>query len=94
MDCTAWECLNMELFLACIFLYSDWIWIQETGKYGPEITPYLDTAYAVLGAVRNGKWQVLLQKQKNLKIMINTRETWKCLLRIFRDVMGSGTKNP
>ena len=24
----------------------------------------MDTAYTVLGAVRNGKWQVLLQKQK------------------------------
>ena len=44
------KCLNTELFLVRIFLYSDWI--QEntdlnTGKYGPEITPYLDTFHAV-----------------------------------------------
>ena len=45
------NCPNTELFLVRIFLYSDWIrrftpWISvfspNTGKYGPEITPYLD----------------------------------------------------
>ena len=31
------------------FLYSDWIrrFSPNTGKYGPEITPYLDTFHAV-----------------------------------------------
>ena len=47
---------NTELFLACIFLYSDWIrrftpqifvFSPNTGKYGPEIIPYLDTFHAV-----------------------------------------------
>ena len=49
---------NTELFLVRIFLYSDWIrrftpWISvfspNTGKYGPEITPYLDFFCTVLG---------------------------------------------
>ena len=51
------KCPNAELFLVCIFLYSDWIrrftrWIsvlsENAEKYGPEITPYLDTFHAVL----------------------------------------------
>ena len=46
------KCPNTELFLACIFLYSDWIrrfteyisvFSPNTGQYGPEITPDLDT---------------------------------------------------
>ena len=43
-------CSNMELFLVRIFLYSDWIPVlsPNTGKYGPEINPYLDTFHAVL----------------------------------------------
>ena len=40
------KCPNTELFLVRIFLYSDWI-RRFTGKYGPEIIPYLDTFYAV-----------------------------------------------
>ena len=40
------KCTNTELFLVRIFLYSDWI-RRYTGKYGPEIIPYLDTFYAV-----------------------------------------------
>ena len=48
---------NTELFLVRIFLYSDWIrkdppcfsvFGQNTGKYGPEITPYLDTFHPVI----------------------------------------------
>ena len=47
---------NTELFLVRIFLYSDLIWRDNpylsvfspnTGKYGLEITPYLDTSHAV-----------------------------------------------
>ena len=47
------KCSNTEFFLVRIFLYSDWIRIQNTefspntGKYGPEKTPYLDTFHAV-----------------------------------------------
>ena len=49
-------CPNTELFLVRIFLYSDWIrrdtaylsvFSPNTGKYGPEITPHLDTFHAV-----------------------------------------------
>ena len=52
-----WKCPNTELFLIRIFLYSDWIRrftsiysavSTITGKYGPEITPYLDTFHAVI----------------------------------------------
>ena len=51
------KCPNAELFLVRIFLYSDWIrrftpqisvFSTNTGKYGPEITPYLRTFYAAL----------------------------------------------
>ena len=50
------KCPNTKLFLIRIFLYSDWIqrftekisiFSPNTGKYGPEITPYLDTFHAV-----------------------------------------------
>ena len=51
------KCPNTELFLVRIFLYLDWIqrftgWISvfspNTGKYGPEKTPNLDTFHTVL----------------------------------------------
>ena len=50
------KCPNTELFLVRIFPHSDWIrWDTKylsvfslnEGKYGPEITPYLDTFHAV-----------------------------------------------
>ena len=50
------KCPNTELFLVHIFLHSDWIWRDttylcvfspNTGKYGPEITLYLDTFHVV-----------------------------------------------
>ena len=50
------KCPNTELFLVHIFLYSDWIrrfmeyisvFSPNTGKYGPEVTPYFDTFHAV-----------------------------------------------
>ena len=46
---------NTELFLVGIFPHSDWIqrdtkylsvFSPNAGKYGPEITPYLDTSHA------------------------------------------------
>ena len=47
------KCPNADLFLVRIFLYSKWIrkisvFSPNTGKYGPEITPYLDTFHAVM----------------------------------------------
>ena len=39
------KCPNADLFLVLIFLYLECS--TNTGKYGPEITPYLDTFYAV-----------------------------------------------
>ena len=50
------KCPNTELFLVLIFLYSDRIrrnmedlslFSQNTGNYGPEVTPYLDAFHAV-----------------------------------------------
>ena len=47
------KCPNTGLFLVRILLYSDCIrrdtqiFIPNTGKYGPEINPYLDTFHAV-----------------------------------------------
>ena len=58
------KCPHTELFLVRIFLYSDLIWrdtpylsvfCQNTGKYGPEITPYLDTFHAVDGSIAPSK---------------------------------------
>ena len=51
------KCPSTELFLVHIFLYSDRIrrftpkisvFSSNTGKYGPEITPYLDPFHAML----------------------------------------------
>ena len=50
-------CPNKGLLLIRIFLHSDWIrrftlqisvFSQNTGKYGPEITPHQDTFHAVI----------------------------------------------
>ena len=42
---------SIDFFLVCIFLYSDWMQPEKfspnTGKYGPEKTPYLDTFHVV-----------------------------------------------
>ena len=54
------KCPNTELFLVRIFLYSDWIrrdtqylpvFSSNTGKYGPEITPYWDTFHVVYSVI-------------------------------------------
>ena len=50
------KCPDTEFFLVHIFQYLDWIrrftkqiyvFSADTGKYGPEETPYLDTFHAV-----------------------------------------------
>ena len=41
------KCPNMGLFLILIYLHLDFS--ANTGKYGPEITLYLDTFHAVYG---------------------------------------------
>ena len=44
------KCPDTELFMVRIFLYSVWngdLLRPNAGKYGPEITPYLDTFQAV-----------------------------------------------
>ena len=58
------KCPNTELFLVHIFLYSDWIrrdspylsvFSPNTGKYGPEITPYFDTFHVVIRKLKDWK---------------------------------------
>ena len=46
----------------------------NTGKYGPEITPYLNTIQAVFGSIDNVKknWQTLIK-------IIHFRKTDLCL---------------
>ena len=56
---TAWKVSKYEVFMLRVFLYSDWtviysvhlripyVFSLNTGKYGPEITPYFDTFHAV-----------------------------------------------
>ena len=41
------KCPNTEFFLVHIFLYSDWIFSPNKGKYEPEKTPHLDTLHTV-----------------------------------------------
>ena len=62
------KCPNTELFLVRIFLYSVRsflytpylsVFSPNTGKYGPEITPYLHTFHVVFG-----KRYIRLQEQK------------------------------
>ena len=46
------KCPNTEFFLVRIFPHSDWIGTKvfslNTGKYGPEKTPHLDTFHTVI----------------------------------------------
>ena len=53
---TAWKVCKYGVISGLSFLHSDWIWrftpyiskfSLNAGKYGPEITPYLDTFHAV-----------------------------------------------
>ena len=51
-DKQAWKVSKYGVISGMIFLYSDGIpylsvFSPNTGKYGPEITPYLDTFHAV-----------------------------------------------
>ena len=50
------KCPNTKFFLVSIYSYLDWVWrftpqisvfSPNTGKYGTEKTPYLDSFYAV-----------------------------------------------
>ena len=54
------NCSNTELFLVSIFPHLDWIqrgtsclsvFSPNPGKYGPEITPYLNTFHAVADTI-------------------------------------------
>ena len=58
------KCPNTELFLVRIFLYSDWIFSPNTGKYGPEITAYLDTIHAVHLDVLLKRYCIGFKKQR------------------------------
>ena len=63
LNCSLREkCPNTGLFLVRIFPHSDWIrrytknlsvFSSNTRKYEPEITPYLDTSYAVAASLQN-----------------------------------------
>ena len=62
--CTAWKVSKYGVFLVRIFPHSDWIrrdtsycsvFSPNTGKYGPEKTPYLDPFHAVMIVVKNFK---------------------------------------
>ena len=55
------KCPNTELFLVRSFLYTPYLSVfsPNTGKYGPEITPYLHTFHVVFG-----KRYIRLQEQK------------------------------
>ena len=63
---------HTHLFLIHIFLYSNWLrrftrWISifspNTRKYGPDITPYFDTFYAVT-AVKNYYFKIYHKMNK------------------------------
>ena len=63
------KCPNTELFLVRIFPHSEWIWrdisylsvfTPSAGKYGPDITPYLDTFHR-LHVIRNSNCFIMLK---------------------------------
>ena len=69
------NCLNAEFFLVCIFPHSDWIrrdtpylsvFCPNTGKYGPEKTPYLDTFHAVLLYLIYDFWEIYRDEKQFL----------------------------
>ena len=47
------KCPNTELFQVRIFTLYLSVFRPNTGKYGPEITPYLDTFHAVINTAIN-----------------------------------------
>ena len=57
------KCPNTEFFLVCIFPHLDWI-RRDTGKYGPEKTPYLDTFHAVNGLFVSIAYNVSARKSQ------------------------------
>ena len=65
------KCPNTEFFLVDIFPHLDCIWRDtedlsvfspNTGKYGPEKTPYLDTFYVVTGTLPMGGRETILSR--------------------------------
>ena len=72
---------NTELFLVHILLYSNWIrrdtpylsvFSPNTGKYGPEITPYLNTCHVV----SNYKKNACYESQCPLKLALTKPSYW------------------
>ena len=100
------KCPNTELFLVRIFLYSDWI-RRFTGKYGPEIIPYLDTFYAVFVKLKKkALWPLFLWMGFNCLKAIATlrrqftfyhsvpRNSWYSFYRPQKDEKAETTLEP
>ena len=107
-------CPNRKLFLVRIFPHSDWIRRDKkykylsvcspnAGKYGPEITPYLDTFYAVFrvpNIVQRELLIILTSSKPVLQfsityfhlIIVSSHSGWNCYYLVFCDVLKSYTK--
>ena len=78
---------NMEFFLVCIFLnldsirrFTDYtsVFSPNTGKYGPEITPYLSTFHVVSTAQKVNA----LHKKLNFSLRIFSENMSKTLMQM------------
>ena len=78
------KCANTELFLVRIFPCLDWIRrfteymsvsSSNTGKYGPEITPYLDSFHAVI--IDHYSLGRNIHQHKAGKCVLKERKIWQ-----------------
>ena len=83
------KCPNTTFFLVRIFLYLDWISIftPNTGKYGAEKTPYLDTFTQCLSNYYQKQPPKVFCKKGVLNIFANFTEKHLCwclsLMKVF-----------
>ena len=83
------KCPNTTFFLVRIILYLDWISVftPNTGKYGPEKTPYLGTFTQCLSNYYQKQLPEVFCKKRVLKIFGNFTEKHLCwclfLMKVF-----------
>ena len=91
------KCPNTELFLVRIFLYSDWIrrdtpclsvFSPNTGKYGTEMAPYLDTSCNVGKGKQGSNFLILLSSSYNFIKLQTQVKVYKTSLRDFLTLNG------
>ena len=79
---TAWKVSKYRVFSGTYFP----VFELNTGKYGPEKTPFLDTFHAVYLA---GNGLIILQKNE----VYNTYDKWSIPLRIYSVIFTKSSGN-